>query len=139
MIADIRTYFDNAVKEVDPDLVFIDDPFGQQDVSDTIADKFYKLYFGAAIFSRSGNHYIEEIPATLEVYAGRRRDSTQAFDEVYQKALLIKQQVECPIDDKGSLAFTEIISVSATPEPLPNSDNTIKIILEFNVRIDLIY
>jgi hypothetical protein len=137
-IANIRTYFDTAIKNVDADLVFIDDPFGDDDVSDVTADKYYKLYFGTMEFNRNGNHYQELLPATVEVFAGRRRDRTAAFDEVYEKARLIRNEVLNPVLDKNDSDFTEIFANSAIPEPLPNTDNTIKIILEFTVQIDFL-
>lgn len=139
MIADIRQYFDLAVKLVDPDIKFQDDPFGLDDISDNIADSFYKLYFGATSMSVNGNFYREEMPATLEVYAGRKRDKTLSFDTVYSKALRIKNEVICPIRVKNSDYFTDIFAISATPEPLPNNENTIKIIIEFLIQRDITF
>lgn len=129
----IRTYFNDAVLAIDPDLAFIDDIFGDDDVSDVTADKYYKLYFGAATFGKAGNHYTEEIPAFLEIFAGRQRDRTAAFDEVYTKALDIKDQLINPPIEKSSDYFNELAAISASPEPLPTTDNTIKIVLEFNI------
>lgn len=134
-LSDIRTYFNTAILAIDPNLKAWDqDPFGIDDVNDFQAETFYKLYFGTIDLERDGDHYIESIDTTLEIYAPRSRNELDNFDSVLQKAIDIKDCIVNPATNKASGLFTEIFGTTIEPNPLGEDDKSVKIVLSFDVR-----
>lgn len=136
MISDIVSYFDARIKEVDSGLNRWEDPFGDDEVTDNVADSYYKLVFGDISSSIDGSVYVDEIDVTLEIYSTRQRDVVAGFEAAYEKAISIKDQIICPGNAKNEADFTDVFAQTITPSPLESSDNTTRITINFNVRRD---
>ena len=86
--ANIRTYIKDRIAIIDPDLIEQDDAFGDQDLANVQAEKFYKLVFGAAEQTNTaGNAYGLEISTILSIFDTRNRCEIDTFDELYTKSL----------------------------------------------------
>ena len=134
---DIRSYVDTKVLAVDSTLSFFDDPFGDNDIENVMADKSYKFWFINTIPSRNGSIYIEDVKASLEIYASRSRSLSTNFDTVFCKAHEIKDLLIDPLSNKNSLFFTEIFVDLIEPLPLVTDDKSVKVRLDLTIRRDL--
>lgn len=134
---DIRAYIDLKVKAVDPTLSFFDDPFGDNDIENVLADKSYKFWFTTTAPSKTGNIYTEDMSCSIEIYGARQRDLTSNFDDVFCKAHQIKDELIAPESVKNSSAFTDILIDLIEPDPLPTDDKTVKVRLDLRIRRDL--
>lgn len=137
MISTISAYFDDRIKEIDPDLERWDeDVHGEQEVTENIADSYYKLWYGNTSHSRDGSTYVDEIAVNLEIYSDRSNDVIAEFDAAYDKALTIKDNIIGPCTAKNDADFTDIFALDTIPSPLDTDDKTTKITIEFTVRRD---
>jgi hypothetical protein len=135
MISNIRSYFDSQVKKVDSSLnAWNKDLFGNNDLTKNQADKYYNLIIGIMNSDRDGNGITDSFNITLDVYVSSKRDILGAFDSLYDKAILIKNEVIDPKNINGN--FSDILSVSIEPLEEETNDNTLKMRLEFILRMD---
>ena len=138
-ITDIRTYFDTKILECDPNLEFLDDIFGDNDIGSSYPDKFYKLIFGEITPSVIGDFYQDQFPVIVEIYAARSADITAAFDILYVSAVDIKNNLINPISSKNESSFNELVAESILPSPLESDDKTIKMIITFTITRGFIF
>lgn len=136
MISSIRSYFDARVKAVDSTLNAWDkDLFGNNDLTKNQAYKYYNLIIGVMNSDRDGNGINDSFNIALEIYVSTKRDILSSFDELYDKALLIRNEV---IDPKNinNANFSDILNVLIEPLEEETNDNTLKMRLEFILRKD---
>jgi hypothetical protein len=135
-LKDIRDYFNQQIIEVDADIKpWKRDVFGNNDVNKGQAQKFYNLVIGEAVPVRSGNGIWDEFSITLQLYTTSKRDIQDAFDELYDKAIQIRNNIICYIDVYfGFPKFIDIEPTLITPLEETTNDNTIKVELSFTVR-----
>ena len=138
MISDLRAYFDSAIKSVIPTIEYFDeDVIGDEDVDNTIPEKFYKLIFGETVNEFVGvNSYRDELPITIILYGERTLKITEVFDELYENAIDIRDCVINPTLVKNQPFFTDIFPVTITPSDEETNSNAIKMTLRFNVQKD---
>lgn len=136
MISDIRDYFAQQIALVDADIKpWKRDVFNNNDVNKSQAQKFYNLTIGAAAAVRTGNGIYDEFETTLTLYATSKRDIQNTFDELYDKAINVRNNIICNITVYQDFPkFVEIEPVSMTPLEEDSNDNTIKVELLFTVR-----
>lgn len=135
MIAQIRSYFDSQVKKVDSALnAWNKDLFGNNDLTKNQADKYYNLIIGVLSSERDGNGIIDSFNITLDIYVSSKRDIISAFDELYTKAIAIRNEIIDPQNINAN--FSDILNNSIEPLEEESNDNTIKMRLEFILRKD---
>jgi len=135
MISTIRSYFDTQIKVVDPLLLaWSDDLFGNNDQTTTRADKYYNLIIGDCTGSRDGNSHFEIYDINLDIFSLDGRDMLTIFDSIYDKAILIKNNLICRVNYNTIL--NDIEFNSATPIEDSTNDNSIKIRLNFKVTLN---
>ncbi len=138
--ANIRTYIKDRIAIIDPDLIEQDDAFGDQDLANVQAEKFYKLVFGAAEQTNTaGNAYGLEISTILSIFDTRNRCEIDTFDELYTKAIQIRDEILNPCQVKNQADFSDLVGISITPSKEVDDDKTFRFDLEFNLRIDNYY
>lgn len=135
MIADIRAYFDEQIKKVDPNLEpWKEDLFGNNDQSKPRAERYYNLAIGDNFNTRDGNSFWDNITVNLDLYSGEQRDLITAFDSLYDKAIDIKNCIINPEDYSDGFRFNDIEINSMIPQEQAENDNSLWIRLEFTVR-----
>ena len=135
MITQIRSYFDSQVKKVDSALnAWNKDLFGNNDLTKNQADKYYNLIIGVLSSERDGNGIIDSFNITLDIYVSSKRDIISAFDELYTKAIAIRNEIIDPQNINAN--FSDILNNSIEPLEEESNDNTIKMRLEFILRKD---
>jgi len=136
LISDLRTYFDDRIKALDATYVFIDDPFGDDSISENYGDSNYKLWFGGISREKGPNYYSDIIEATIEIYSEECRDNTGAFDSVYNKAIEMADYIIDPVCIETVSSITDIQLNSIEPSPVGDNDNMVKVVLLFTIRKD---
>ena len=135
MITQIRSYFASQVKTVDSALnAWNKDLFGNNDLTKNQADKYYNLIIGVLSSERDGNGIIDSFNITLDIYVSSKRDIISAFDELYTKAIAIRNEIIDPQNINAN--FSDILNNSIEPLEEESNDNTIKMRLEFILRKD---
>jgi len=139
MIVESRAYIKAQIQKCNGDYKEINDPFGDNDVSLSLIDNNYKLFFGALSTEQVGNYISDVVDCTLELYKKAGFDEIGDFDSIYDLAIDIKNTVLDPLFVKNTDIFTDIIFNGISPEPLPSNDKVFKILLTFQIRKDLTY
>ncbi len=135
MINDIRQYFKEQIAEVDADLLGWDkDLFGNNDLNASQADRYYNLIIESASFERDSGSFIEVVPVSLDIYASKCRDMIKTFDDLYDKALDIKNNIIFTQNFMGVFRFNDIEAISCEPIEEQSNDNAFKMRLNFIVR-----
>jgi hypothetical protein len=136
-LSDLRTYFDDKIKEIDSNLSYFDDPEGEFDISESMAQKNYRLFATEMEGEWEGNRILENHSFTLQLFSPRGLKRTENYDALYCKALDIKYNIINPKTAKGNSFATEISSTAFNISSLENDDNTYKAELQFVIRRDL--
>lgn len=141
MIAAIRGYVDQQVKKVIPDIQpWSRDVFGNNDVNRGQARRFYNLVIGATNIVRQGNGNVDETDITLSLYASNKRDIQQAFDDLYDNCLKIRNNITCYAEMyQFDPCLIDFEPISITPIEEDTNDKTIKIEVTFIVRSGVTY
>ena len=141
MIREIRDYFDARIVECDSDILeWKRDVFGNNDANKRIAQKYYNLVIGTASLDRdNSNKFLETIPVTLSIWTSTRRDISASFDELYDKARDIRNNIINYSSVLGA-SFTnetliDVNNTTITPNEEPSNDNTLRMDVEFDVII----
>ena len=135
MIAAIRSYFNTIIQIVDPTLIaWTDDLFGDNDESKPRSDKYYNLIVGTNNPNRDGNSHMDAFDIRLDIFAYEQRDMIKMFDTVYDKAMDIKNQII--FAQNYNDIFNDIEFTLAEPIEDDTNDNSIKIRLNFTVRVN---
>ena len=136
-VSTIRSDFDPQIKTVDPNIIAWDeDLFGNNDQTKPRADKYYNLIIGNCNGSRDGNSDWEEYDISVDIYSLEQRDILSAFDAVYDKAILVKNELICRVNYNNILNDIEFLN--AEPLEDPTNDNSVKVRLNFIVRFNYI-
>lgn len=136
LISDLRTYFDERIKAVDALYEFIDDPFGDDTISENYGDRSYKLWFTGLDRIKAPNNYTDTLQAAVEIYSEECRDNTGAFDTIYTKAIQISDYVVDPTCIETVASITDIQLNSIEPSPVESNDKMVKVVLLFTIRRD---
>jgi hypothetical protein len=136
MISNIRSYFDTQVKAIDPSInAWSKDLFGNNDLSKHQASNYYNLIIGPMESEKDGNGIQDNFQVFLDIYVSTKRDILTSFDELYDKAILIRNEVIDPVNINNA-NFSDIVNLSIEPIEEESNDKTVKMRLEFNIRKD---
>ena len=136
MIPAIKAYFDERVKEVDPDLSAYEfDVFGNNDITTNQAQKKYNLIIGITNTVRLNQGFTDEVDVTLDLWSSNGADVYQDYQDLYCKALDIRNGCinQLNIENAGN-DIGEVESISTTPLEEDTNDNVFKMRLNFTVR-----
>lgn len=136
LISDLRTYFDDRIKAVDINYTFVDDPFGDDSISENFGDSYYKLWFTGLERVKAANSYVDTIQASIEIYSEECRDNTGAFDTIYNKAIEISDYIIDPACLNTVTSITDIQLNTIEPSPIESNDKMVKVVLLFTIRKD---
>ena len=135
MISDIRSYIDTIILSVDPTMVAWEgDLFGNNDESKPRSEKYYNLIIGNNSPTRESNSFTDNIDISLDIFTYEQRDLIGMFDAVYDKAMDIKNQLT--LAQNYNNIFNDIEFTLAEPIESDDNDNSIKIRLNFTVRLN---
>ena len=122
-VSDIRAYLKARVLECLPDALEIDDPFGSRDVMASEIKHGFKIWFGETTTeSRAGGDYLDTIPATVQIYLQDAGKATDLYDQVYDSAHEIKDNILDPTKCNTSLAFTSMLGNSILVAAMNTND-----------------
>lgn len=134
MITELRTYIDERVKAVDINLnaqqsqVFTDD-----NPSKNLANKYYNLILGTTENERDDHSHIESMSFQLDIYVKPTFKAVEAFDDLYNKAMCIRDEVISLNNLKGTIFF-DIESNSIEPIQELTNDKAFRMQLSFICR-----
>jgi len=127
MIALTRQYIKDRIAAVFPAMKQIDDPIGSDDLS--FPDlKYYKIIFGSASTENVGSSsWLDNIPVAIEIYnKSINSREVEAFDEVYDNALRIRDALIDPLVAKNNASFNDILPNGISVEALNTNDKVFK-------------
>lgn len=134
--ADLRTYFNDRIQEIDPDLeAWDEDVFGNNDVTTAQGEKYYNLVIGTFTRERFSNIFNDVDSITLDIWATDIGNSNRVteYDNLRDKAKNITQNILCKQKLKDGLnCFTDIELVVGTPIEEITSDTAFRVRIEFN-------
>ena len=139
LISGSRAYIKSRILLCDSDYQEIKDPVGTDDLQLSNIDKHYKLIIGADSPFLDGNFYGDIIACELEIYKKAGYSETEDFDNLYDLAIDIKNEIIDPTVVKNSTVFSDIEIISLIPEPLNSNDKVFKIITTLQIRRDFAY
>jgi len=134
MIALTRQYIKDRIATVFPAMKQIDDPIGNDDLS--FPDlKYYKIIFGSISSETVGNNaWLDTIPVEIEIYnKSINNKESDAFDEVYDNAILIRDTVIDPLLAKNNAAFNDVSPSGISVEALNTNDKVFKATVSLNI------
>lgn len=135
MISEIRDFFDDKIKEIDPQLnAWSKDLFGNNDLNKAQADKFYNLIIGTTNIEKDGDGLFLSVSIQLDIYSSSKRDMVAIFDELYDKAYQIMDNIVHPKSYQG--IFSDVSGSSIEPIEENTNDNSIKMRIQFSLRKD---
>lgn len=133
MITDIRNYIKNSINAVTR-MEQIDDPFGDIDVSEREFKTGYKIIFGAMTTARGGNYITRSTPVDVQIFQKAFRGLTEDFDELYEKAVKIEDEIFDYTKEKND--FTDLESGGITPDSLTDNNRIITMNINLSFRTD---
>jgi hypothetical protein len=141
MIVELRSYLKSRILDVKSTSQDIDDYNGENDVAENEINQGYKIYFGQASGSVLGNHFEKRVPISIELYSYlvQSKKMTEIFDELYDLAISVEENILDPIQVKNQNAFTDIFPESILLEALPTNDNVIRAKINLNAIIKRTY
>jgi hypothetical protein len=134
MIALTRQYIKDRIAAVFPAMKQIDDPIGNDDLS--FPDlKYYKIIFGSASTENVGSSsWLDNIPVEIEIYnKSINSKEVEAFDEVYDNALRIRDALIDPLVAKNNASFNDILPNGISVEALNTNDKVFKATVNITV------
>lgn len=135
MIDLIREYFNQVIKEANPELVFDGYVFGTEKTSIANIGDTYKLVIGAMSTTKIDTNLESTIRVTVIIYRHSTVDFVVTFDDGYHEAICI-QASACSGERLDQDSFIKgVTSTSITPEPIENDDNLMKFTIEFDVKV----
>ena len=139
--SDVRAYFDERIKTIDTDLIALDDALNDEPISNTEADKGYKMVLGSIATELGPNFHTEFITVNLTIFARPLRCEIDSFDVLYCKAQDIKDAI---VNKKNQDNYTDknwnqIAPVSIIPSSEDTDDKLFRMDLEFSIRRDIAY
>lgn len=135
MIDEIRSYFKQVVKEIDPSLKQHDQYFISDDIPDSRLENTYFLKFGALSTDRDDESITGQMPITLEFWKNGYNETLENLDKAYCTAIDIQSTA---MNQRRIIADSYIKSVlgtSISPSPVLDNDNLGKFSLEFTVTV----
>jgi hypothetical protein len=137
MIKETRAYINQQIIACYPDNKELDDPIGDQDLELSRLNDAHKVLFGSLSTQYDGSFYSDLVECTVEIYNKPNiRAEIDGFDQVYKKAIAIKNNIMNPLLVKNNDFFSDIAFTGIAPEALPSNDKVFKILLTFQIRKD---
>jgi hypothetical protein len=134
MIAELRAYVDQRVKAVDAKLDAQNNQvFGDDNPSKSLANKYYNLILGPIENDRDDTNYIESMTFQLDIYVKSGYKAVQLFDELYDKARCIRDEI-IAVSNLKSTIFFDIEATGITPIQEISNDKAFRMQLEFICR-----
>ena len=134
MISEIRDYFTNCIREVEPDFIADGQIFDTQVSGGLQLERSYTLIIGNSTVSKLDTSYARNFLVNLHIFSKSGTDKVQDHDDVYEKALDLSASLMCAdrIDQLGFIK--DVLENGVTREQLDGDDNSCKFQLEFNVQ-----
>ena len=132
-ISSIRTYLKARIREVDSDLKQIDDPFGEVELAEKELKTGYKILFGDVSLTKSGNHFQDTVPVTIEVYSHAVSDITLNFDKLFTKAIKVRNGAIGLKNIKDEPAISNVESSGVRVEQINENDRSHRAVLELSI------
>ena len=134
MIAEIRSYFRQAVNEVDSDLREHQSAVTSENIGDNYLELSYYLNIGSTTVSRINVNTENITVVTLEIYKNGYNNELENYDNAYCKAI----DILTTAIDKSRITQTQSIKdVDANTidvEPILDNDNAYKFSIQFSVK-----
>lgn len=133
-ISQVRTFIKKQIALVDPNLKEHLD-LSDENIPQTILDEHYHIEYGSSSDSQDDNELQTSQSVTVKLFKRGFNKPITAMDTIIDKAHEIRR---CIISTTATLGddMLKVESISLTPEPIDETnDNTIKISLEFNIRL----
>jgi len=135
MISEIRTYFKQAIKEIDSDLKFDGYVTDVEKIGASSLNNSYKFLIGAMASTQDETEIESTLPVTVIFYMRSGTDIVEDFDKNYCKAIDLQALVTDLTRVTQTTSFKSVKPVSITPSDFETNDKTIRFTLEFNVTL----
>jgi hypothetical protein len=136
-VSQVRTYFNDRVREVDSNLKVWDDAFNIDNVPESLIDTYYHVQYNSVGVSTNNDVSIEDsVSVVITLWKKGFRDPIEAYDSINDLGLCIRLNCLQPAKIALTDNIRQVESVSVLSEPIEGSnDNIIKLSLEFNARL----
>lgn len=134
MIQDIYDYLNTAISTVNTDLVYLDDPIGDDDYATTTElEKGYKIIWEPMTTIKEANYYTRLQNVQVEISKKAYNYVTDDFIQLFDEAINIESEIINFIN-VGNSIFTNIISVGITPSVFNTNDKAVK--MNINIQFE---
>jgi hypothetical protein len=139
MIQEIRKYFDDVVREIDPDLRVHRQAKSSNLIADTTLENSYMLDIGNLESSREDTTINGFFTVTLSLWKNGYNNPIENYDKAYCKAIDIQTlaMLQSNIDQTESIK--SVVSGGISTELEQDNDNLYKFTIQFSVRVDYYY
>lgn len=139
MIQEIRKYFSDVIREIDPDLKAHNQAKSSSLIPDTTLENSYMLDIGNLDSSREDTTINGFFTVTLSLWKNGYNNPVENYDNAYCKAIDIQAlaMLQSNIDQTESIK--SVVSGGINTELEQDNDNLYKFTIQFSVRVDYYY
>lgn len=134
-LSQARAFIRQQIALVDPKLIEWRDSFNDENIPQTKIDQYYHIEFGDLASVKDENSIMDSWIVTVHIWKRGFNNPIDAFDSIIDTGNCIRLKI---IDSRATLTdnIHSVESNSIFSEPIDDSnDNTIKISLEFNIKL----
>ena len=134
MINEVRKYFQDRIREVNPDLSEHDNPFDEH-IPETIIEDTYIMKIGG-IESNFINQTIEDsMSVEIKIYRSGENDILDNFYQFYQDAHMIRLCCIDPRTSRNGKYIKNVVCTKILPSKKEDNDNMIIYSLQFKLML----
>jgi len=133
-LSQVRTFIKQQIALVDSSLKEHTD-FNEENIPQTQIDSFYMIEYGTISSEHDDNSLADNFPVTVKLFKRGFKSPIVTLDSLMDAANEIRL---CIVNTQAALTtnILDIEAISIFPEPInETNDNTIKISLEFNIKL----
>ena len=137
-LSQVRTYFQQRIAVVEPDLIEHQDAFNFANIPETQLDTRYHILYGSAASSNKIDNHVEDLfPITVTIWRRAFNSENETLDALMDVAHCIRMDaIDFENIETFGMDLLDVNATSITPSPIDDSnDNIIQVQIEFNVRL----
>lgn len=134
LTTDIETYFDNAVAAVDGEYYKWEGKYDIDNIPRNMKSKSYHIEVGTLVSNPPNDHFLnDELEVTVRVIRKATKSQGNVRNATIDSAHLIRLEAQKPV--RGLQNIRNVTLTDSTPEDLTDNDNSVVVIMRFNVQL----
>lgn len=137
MIATIRQYIKEQILAVDSDMVEHKEPLLSDNIPQVNLQRSYQIIIGSSSNANRDNARQDNFDVLVKIFGSGYLDQLTNYDELYCKALYIRDNV-VNLQNLDQSDLQDAIGVSITPSAIDTDDNTYVMDIQFTIVTEYI-